>query len=282
MKPRTIRLLVVDDDEGDRLQIMRCLERIDFACDVHEATTVPSALDQVKQTKFDCVILDYYIPGQNGIDGLKSLLKFDPFLAVIMATGQGDELIASAAIKFGARDYMPKSKFTPARLRDNVMHAMRQSEIDRALDEQQRALAVFARVLVHDMKAPTQSILGFAKIAGLFLDKDPIDREKIKHQTQRIADGALRMNALLDELHSYTQADAQPNFENIRLNELVGDAVANLDATIEKANARVIFDHLPVVCADRAQLTQLMQNLIGNGIKYCKAEKPEVRSDRGA
>ncbi len=277
MKPVRRKLLVLDDDEGDRIQVVRCLEEASVTFDCYEASSLRSALDQMKTTRFDCVIIDDNMPGENGLDGVKALLKSDPFLAVIMSTGQADEDIASAAIKFGARDYIPKAKLTPASLRDVIETTLHQSELERALAEQQRALTVFARVLVHDMKAPTQSILGFAKLAGVFLDKDPIDRAKLKGQAQRIAEGAMRMNALLDQLHAYTEADAQPQLEDIALDELVGNVVADLDAVIAKAEASVIFSGLPTVRADRPQLTQLLQNLIGNGIKYCRIRKPEVR-----
>lgn len=276
MKPRRRKLLVVDDDEGDRIQIIRCLEESSVTFDCYEASSVHSALDQMRTNHFDCAVIDYHMPGQNGLDGVKTLLRADPFLAVIMSTGQGDEHIASAAIKVGARDYIAKAKLSPVDLRDAIEGAVQQAEIERVLAEQQRALAVFARVLVHDMKAPTQSILGFAKLVDLFLDKDPIDRKKLKGQAQRIAEGAMRMDALLDQLHAYTEADAQPQFETISLDTLLRDVVADLDAVIHKAEASVIFGNLPVVCADRAQLTQLLQNLVGNGIKYCKARRPEV------
>ena len=276
MQPKSLKLLIVDDDEVDRIQLARCIKRADFCCDIREATTIQSALDQMKHTRFDCAILDYHMPGQNGLDGVKALMRSDPFLAVIMSTGRGDEHIASAAIKFGARDYIPKAEINPADLRQIILDAIRQSEIDRALAEQQRALAVFARVLVHDMKTPTQSILGFAKIANLFIDKEPIDREKLKHHTQRIAEGAIRMNTLLDQLHLYTEADAQLQFEMIALDDLMGDVTTNLDAVIRKANASVVFSTLPTVYGDRTQLTQLMQNVVGNGIKYSKSARPEA------
>jgi signal transduction histidine kinase len=131
-------------------------------------------------------------------------------------------------------------------------------------------------VLVHDLKTPTQSILGFARLVETFLGQENFDRRKIIHQAQRIAEGALRMNALLDNLHDYTEADAQPDFENIHLEQLVNDVLSNLDATLNETGARVLHGDLPVVCADRTQLLLLMQNLIGNGIKYCRGRIPEI------
>ncbi len=84
------------------------------------------------------------------------------------------------------------------------------------------------------------------------------------------------MNALLDELHSYTDASVQRQFEDLHLDELIRDVRGNLDAAISKAGANLVYGKLPAICGDRARLVQLLQNLVGNGIKYSTAEIPEV------
>jgi signal transduction histidine kinase len=84
------------------------------------------------------------------------------------------------------------------------------------------------------------------------------------------------MNAMLDTLHAYTEADTHPQKEDVELDKLVGDVTINLDKLIEKSGARVICTDLPTVHGDPTQLTQLLQNLIANGVKYCKAAIPEV------
>lgn len=277
MQEKTIKLLIVDDDEADRLQIQRCLERTKLAYEVHEASTMRSALEQLEQSHFDCVILDYYIPDQDGLRGVKTMLASYPFLPIVMLTGQGDEAVASTAIKLGARDYSSKSKLTPAGLKRMVLNAIERSEVSRMLQEQQRSLAVFARVLAHDMKAPIQSIFGFAKLADTFLDKEPIDRDQLKKLIQRISEGAMRVNVMIDQLHAYTKADIQPAYEEIALGKVLEDVMDNLDVIIRESGASIIFDDLPTVCADQIQLTQLLQNLIANAIKFCNDRQPEIR-----
>jgi signal transduction histidine kinase len=277
MKSTAIKLLIVDDDDGDRMQIIRSLKRSGLTCEWTEAATLDEALVAIGSQHFDCVILDYYLPGATGFDGISMLLSRDPMLPIILSTGHGNEQIASKAIKLGALDYINKAEFDGALLRGSIEQVIHRAGINRALDEQQRALAVFARVLVHDMKSPTQSILGFARLIEVFMKQETLEREKIIGQAKRIAEGALRMNALLDKLHAYTQSEAQPQFENLDLQSIIADVLANLDVTIQQTGARISCeDHLPAICADRAQLIQLLQNLIGNGIKYCRAEVPEI------
>lgn len=277
MTQSKMNLLIVDDDEGDRKLLLRSIKRSGLGWKCTEAETMERALQLLEKDRFNCVILDYHLPGANGLDGISEMLRLDSFLPIIMSTGQGSERIASEAIKLGAMDYISKEDLNAAPLRSALLSAVKQAELKRKLAEQQTALAIFARVLVHDMKAPTQSILGFAKLIEVFLQKEDVDREKIIQQAQRVGEGALRMNALLDQLHAYTEADTQPQFENWDLNALVADVIVNLDATISARRARVVYSGLPVICGDRTQLTQLLQNLIGNGIKYCQADIPEVR-----
>jgi len=277
MVQNTITLLVVDDEEADRLQIRRLVKRSGLRCDCVEAETLEKALGMFDRHKIDCVILDNFLPGEQGLGGISTMLGRNPFLPVIMSTGQGNEKIAKEAIQLGAMDYLCKNDLTVSGLRAVIENVLDRARLNRKVSEQQAALAVFAKVLVHDLKAPTQSILGFARLVETFLQQGDFDPEKIVQQARRIAEGALRMDAVLSKLHAYNEADAQPQFENVPLDKIISDVLANLDATLQKTGARVIQDDLPIVCADRAQLILLMQNLIGNGIKYCQASAPEVQ-----
>jgi len=276
MAQPALNILIVDDDDGDRKLIRRILSRSGLKCDCTEAVNLDEALAAFTDARFDCVILDYYLPGESGLDGVPAFLQHDPFVAIIMSTGQGNEQIASQAIKLGALDYVSKAELTSATIRVAVDSAVERSNLNRAIAEQRKALEVFARVVVHDMKAPTQSILGFAKLIEAFLRDDRFDREKIVAQSNRIVEGAQRMNRLLDQLHTYTQADAQPKFEKLLLDKLIGDVLANLDSIIRSRRVHFHYDHLPMICGDHSQLSQLFQNLISNGIKYCQAEEPEI------
>jgi signal transduction histidine kinase len=272
----TLKLLIVDDDEGDRKLIRRCVERSGLCCEYTEADTVAEALKLASAERFDCVLLDYYLPGEDGLHGLSVLAANDEFMPIIMFTGRGSERIASEAIKLGAMDYINKGEMSIGIMRSAIDRAVKTAQLNRRMSEQKTALQIFARVLVHDMKAPTQSILGFSKLIETFILKGDFDPAKIVKQSQRLAEAALRMNAMLDTLHAYTEADTHPQKEDVELDKLVGDVTINLDKLIEKSGARVICTDLPTVHGDPTQLTQLLQNLIANGVKYCKAAIPEV------
>ena len=65
-------------------------------------------------------------------------------------------------------------------------------------------------------------------------------------------------------------------FTPVSLNEVFDDDLALLSASIEDTGAEVTCDELPTVSGDRSQLSQLLQNLIDNGIKYSGDRSPRV------
>jgi signal transduction histidine kinase len=279
MDTAQLKLLIVDDDEGDRKHIRRLVERSALMCECTEVTTMAEALSLSEQIRFDCVIIDYHLPGQNSLEGLATMLRRDAFLPVVVTTGQGSERLASEAIKLGAMEYVSKTDLDAHTIQPLLEGVIEQAALNRKVAEQQTALTVFAKVLVHDLKAPLQSVLGFGKLIEMFLAKPDLDKEKIINLARRISEGALRMNALIDSLHAYTEADARPRLEPVALSRILSDVLTDLHEVIRASGAHVSYQGLPEIVADPTQFGQLLQNLIANGIKYCTADTPEVSVD---
>lgn len=277
MRPQKINLLVVDEQAADRKRMLSAVKRSGLQCDLSEAAVVAEALAAYDKRRFDCVILDYSRPDEDGLQAITSLLQRLPFLPVITSTDKGNERLAAEALKVGAMDYVTKADITPAVIRRAIEGAMQRADAKRMQADQYEALTRFARVLVHDLKAPTQSMLGFAKLAEAFLSDEHYDRPKALAQCRRIGEGVMRMNGLLDSLHAYTEADAHLGIESVSMQNLVRGVVAGLDETIRTRGASIRFEHLPTVSGDQAQLAQLVQNLVANAIKFCRADRPEVR-----
>ena len=106
MSDLPVRVLHVDDEPGYAELVGELLEREDEAFTVETATSVSEAPDQFD--RFDCIISDYDMPGQNGIDFLKCVRETAPELPFILFTGKGSEDIASEAITAGVTDYLRK------------------------------------------------------------------------------------------------------------------------------------------------------------------------------
>jgi PAS domain S-box-containing protein len=133
-----MRILVVDDDEFDRLAVRRCLQDAGTSVAVDEAASAADALAHVTPDAYDCVLLDYYIPGVDTVSLLRRLHAAAETTPVVILTGRGDEGVAVEVMKAGATDYLPKAMLTADRLATSLRYAV---EMSRAAAAERRAQA---------------------------------------------------------------------------------------------------------------------------------------------
>ena len=93
-----IRALHVDDDPEFAEMVATFLEREDDQFDITTATSADEGLTCLSANEFDCVVSDYEMPGQSGIEFLEAVREEYPALPFILYTGKGSEEIASDAI----------------------------------------------------------------------------------------------------------------------------------------------------------------------------------------
>jgi DNA-binding NtrC family response regulator len=111
MEKNSLRLLVVDDEEGARYGIKRALEA--FGHEIDEAESAEAARALMRERKFDLLLLDVNLPGISGLEFLKELQtesetgKTEAPLVIII-TAHGSERLAVQAVKSGAYDYISK------------------------------------------------------------------------------------------------------------------------------------------------------------------------------
>jgi len=151
--------------------------------------------------------------------------------------------------------------------------------LNRQSDELKRSnadLEQFAYVASHDLQEPLRMVSGFTGLLkrryGGKLDADADE------YIEFAVGGANRMQALINDLLSYSRVGREvvagkPVNTQIALDQ----ALANLKTAIEERSALVSSGQLPTVWADHGMLVRLFQNLIGNALKFCKAERPIVR-----
>jgi PAS domain S-box-containing protein len=135
-----INILIVDDDEADRLQIKRAIKQANVLWQCTETAGIEQAAAVCEQRSFDCAIVDYQLQGCDGLAGISALHDLYPFMAVIMSTGQGDEMIAVDAMKRGASDYIPKTKIDSFSMRRSIERSVEQAVLQRQLAQQRDQL----------------------------------------------------------------------------------------------------------------------------------------------
>ncbi len=153
------------------------------------------------------------------------------------------------------------------------------------LEQSNIELQQFAYIASHDLRAPLRGISGFAQ----FLQQEyqgKLDSTADEYLDQ-IVSGAQRMQQLITDLLAYSRVESRSRpFAPVDLAEVFDDAVDLLRAETEDARGAVTRGELPTVLGDPAQLSQLLQNLISNGLKYHDDAPPLVhvtaeRSDSG-
>jgi PAS domain S-box-containing protein len=144
-----------------------------------------------------------------------------------------------------------------------------------ALERSNLDLQQFAYVASHDLKTPLRSIGGLMQI--LERNYGPKLDEKGVTLIHRAVLAVKRLEQLTEDLLSYARLNSEVRpLALVNCNDMADEVIGLLEAPIAESGARVTAGNLPEVMGDRTQLVQLLLNLIGNGIKYCRDRAPEV------
>ncbi|HEX8107754.1 MAG TPA: hybrid sensor histidine kinase/response regulator [Kofleriaceae bacterium] len=281
-----IRLLVVDDDEVDRLAIRRAVEHSDLDAELREATTTDAARPLLSQ-RFDCLLLDHDLPGVTGIELTRQLRAAGDLTPVILVTGAHDDDLLQTAVDAGITDFIPKSDVSPRRIALRVRFAIR---IGRAEAEAQRALAaatqaVRARdevlaVVSHDLRGPLQTI-GFA----CDLLRSEVSGDGVRHlgAIERAMQNAERLIKDLLQASAIEAGGLTLERAPVDAAAIVRQATADHEL-LAKENGGLITAKLPagstLVSADRDRVLQVLNNLIGNALKHAKGAPIEISLER--
>ena len=138
-------------------------------------------------------------------------------------------------------------------------------------------LQQFTSVASHDLRSPLRTISSFSNLLARRY-KDILD-EQAQEYLGFIQTGTNRMMNMINDLLEYARMgkDEIPN-EWLESRELVEEALFNLQENIKDEDALIRVDktRLPKIQANRTQMVQLFQNLIGNAIKFRSSKRPEV------
>jgi signal transduction histidine kinase len=274
--PATL-VLLVDDNPDDRERYVRALRKIeDVTYHYTEVTGGDSMMEYLARKQPDCVLLDYSLPGRNGLELLRDVVPQYPFLPIIMMTGQGNENIAVQSIKAGAQHYLVKSDVTAELLHETITAAIKHRALEyerglliQKLSQTNTELERFAYVASHDLQEPIRMVASFSKILsqeyGHCLDDTAKDYLGI------ITESSLRMHDMVTDLLTYSRlgnvGHQEAPFEG---GAVLNTALDNLRELIKEQRAEVTHDALPMLNGNPVQITRLLQNLITNAIKYQK------------
>ncbi len=281
-----LRLLLVDDDAVDRVAVRRALRDGGVDASIDECTNDNDAVAAVRAREYDCVLLDYYLPGSTGLDTLNRIRALGAHVPVVALTGQGDEDLAVTLMKAGAADYLAKNGLNGDRLARSLRYAMalhRSEEQRRDLLEREqqarmeaqranRAKDEFLATLSHELRTPLNAILGWTSLlAGGQLDA----------ATTRKALGIIERNTrvqaqLIEDLLDVSRivnGTLRLDMKPLSLKAVVHAALESVRPVAEQSDVRLelTFEEDAAVNGDQARMQQVVWNLLANAIKFTPA-----------
>jgi signal transduction histidine kinase len=286
----TFRLLLVDDDEVDRAAVRRLL-RDASAVELAECGRADEVGACLARAGCDAVLLDFHLPGGDGLEVLREIRATHPETAVIMLTGHGDEQLAVELMKAGASDYIAKSALSADRLAASIRQSVRAVRAERAarrLEDERRILLLrernareeaeaaslakdhFLAMVSHELRTPLNAILGWARILRTHA-VGPADQAKGLETIERNA----RVQAqLIEDLLDVSRIVSG----TLRLDRRPTDPTAVVNAAVDalrvQAEARGIHllaeieDTGITLNADADRLQQVVWNLLSNAVKF--------------
>jgi len=270
-KLRNLRVMIVDDNEGDRILYKELLTEGDpgtgFTFD--EAGTGSAALEKMRSEKPECLLLDYRLPDMHGLDILKELADQDGSLPVpvVMLTGFGDEATAVKALHLGAQEYLPKQDLTGQILCKAMDDAIKTHGKNRELEDSRRQLEMQNRELAGK----------YAKVEEFY--------QKVLEKLKRPVTSSRNISCkILDELEgTLSNINNLIDTTGIQMGELlisprpeiISDVVSGV---VNKFKPQATFKQiellshvsggLPEISMDRYRIEQVLTNLLDNAIKF--------------
>lgn len=145
-----------------------------------------------------------------------------------------------------------------------------------ALEMSNHDLQQFASVASHDLQEPLRKILIFS---GLLKSRHlkELPEESVQYLEKIIASSS-RMKTMIIDILTYSGLSVHDNhFELTDLNTVIREVLEDFEILVEEKNAEFIIGQLPSIEANKGQMRQVFQNLIGNALKFCKPnEKPVI------
>ncbi|MGL5083922.1 MAG: response regulator [Microcoleaceae cyanobacterium] len=278
-----LRVLIVDDDRVDRINVQRALKKGDMNVICAEAEDCEQAIATLSNQMFDCIFVDYRLPDQDGLALVQEIRQRQILSPIVVLTGQGDEQIAVELMKAGASDYLSKSRISPEALAQVLRNAVR---VYRAETEIALQRADFIAHLTHDLRTPvvaTDMMLKlFQKEAfGPLPEAMNPPLTALIRSNQNLLD---MVNTLL-EVHCYEAGEKALTLITCNMWEISQDVIQELqplaqDKGIELSLTmfgQLLDSNKLLMLGDCQEIRRMITNLVANSIKFTEEGRVELR-----
>jgi signal transduction histidine kinase len=282
--PAELRVLHVEDNDLDAELVSQALRKGGFSPSVVVVQSPAEFGQQLRSHAPDVVLADYNLPQWEGMETVEVLRREGIDVPVILVSGALGDITAVECIKRGATDYVLKDGLArlPEAIRRALQekHALRlrqkaEEDLARKAEELARSnadLEQFAYIASHDLQEPLRMVAAYTQlISERYRGRLDEDADKF---IAYACEGALRMQTLIQDLLAFSRVGrAGASAGLVECDAAMADVLLALGPALRESGAVIKYADLPTVWANRSQITQVFQNLIGNAIKF-RGDKP--------
>jgi signal transduction histidine kinase len=303
----TLNILIIDDDEVDRMAVIRALKTASVGIKFSEASDYSEAIEILENNKFDCIFVDYLLPGKDGLAVVKEIRASGSKVPLIVLTGQGDEQTAVDLMKAGASDYITKSRITSDLLSATLRNVIRiyeaESQIElfnnqlrqsnellkkknKELEEKREQIHIqnlklleasetkskFLATMSHELRTPLNAIMAFSQMLQR-KNKGNFSPSQVD-MIERIHGNGKNLLALINDILDLSKIEAgglKLYPEEFDLSQLINTTTEELRSlkAQKKLDIKVKIDlENTKTVNDRNRVRQILVNLISNAIKF--------------
>lgn len=192
-------------------------------------------------------------------------------------------LSASGEIRWVSHSWTPiivdgEVRLVVSALNDITWRKKIESTLYTSLDELEKVnndLNDFTHIVSHDLKAPLMTIESFSSflLEDYFENLDETGQEYL----EAVITASNRMRDLIDNLLTLSRVGrTDTDYSKVNLKEVFDEVLFDLAPQIEMKHAIIKAEELPVIVTQRTWIKQVIQNLVGNGLKFNEANPPRV------
>lgn len=272
-----IEILVVEDNDSDAFILRRALSSHESDFKLHRTTRCSDALDILHHRSFDIILLDLSLPDSHGLETVRSIVKAQSGVPVIVLTGHDNDAAGLEAVKAGAQDYLIKNSIDSGEIVRSIRYALERKRTERYARERdslKSALQAMEQVLAvvgHELRTPLAAVRATSEYLlsdGASPSADP------RQFLQAIHDETVRMADLVSNLLEA----ARLNSGCVRWNWSSFDLQGGCEAAVKIVQPGASGRRLRIVttveppdlsmCGDHDAIQRLIINLLNNAVAH--------------